>query len=793
MKRIIFFLVALTMGFAIQAQTFIVNGIGYSITSDSTCGVYSCTTPNCNIPPTVSYGSVDYTVTAIFGTEYISCINSSSVHIIYGNGVYGYRNNGSGRMYQNNIVNSITIPHTIKKISFSALSDFSALTEVHWNAENASATNQTYGQGIFQNCTNLTTVTIGDSVIKIPTYFLLNNQGNNVTEIVIPDNVIEIGDYAFYGCAGLSNISFSNNLRIIGDAAFSLCTGLFSIVLPDSVRTIGNNAFSGCSNMYNLYIGPNVDTIGDRAFSNCTFLHNVTYNPRNVSYQPSYYLFNGSDSISNLIIGNEVERIPQNFMNAKPNLRNVVFPEGLTTIGNNAFYNCGLENMVIPSTVTNIGQYAFYNNSNFSRIISLPTLPPAIYQSTFDGISANTEIVVPCSSFTNYRIYPWWNGMSNVKGTCRYSTINDSICNGEVYEYGTHSASATGTYYDTIHIDQYVDSMITVHLVVNPSYDYTHTEQICDGQTFSSYGFSENENGIYVHSLQSMNGCDSIVRLNLTVNPIYDTTITASICQGNTYTQYGFNTTMEGSHTQNLYTIAGCDSVVHLQLAVNPTYSEQLSDTITNVQGYQFVDTTLTQSGVYQRTLHTLAGCDSLLTLTLTVIPSVDTLIVRDTVLYPDTLIVVDTLIVYIDTLVIHDTITPCPVYRTYIHATIEQGEAYMDYGFNVSTPGVYCDTLQTTEGCDSIVCLYLTQTVGIGEVTNTRMFSIFPNPANSTIHLSVPEESGCGLINIVDNTGKIVITQTISEGENIIDVSILPVGVYYVRIGEMTSKLIIR
>lgn len=771
MKRIIFFLVALTMGFAIQAQTFIVNGIGYSITSDSTCGVYSCTTTNCNIPPTVSYDSIEYTVNAI-----------------YGNG------GTTGAMYGNNIINSITIPYTIKEISYNALKYFSALTEVHWNAENVSISNQSSSlQGIFYHCNNLTTITIGDSVKKIPDNFLLNNQGNNVTEIVIPDNVIEIGDNAFLGCAGLSNISLSNNLRIIGGAAFSLCTGLFSIVLPDSVRTIGANAFSGCSNLYNLNIGPNVDSIGDRAFSNCTFLHNVTYNPRNANYQSSYYLFNGSNSISNLIIGNEVERIPHYFMNAKPNLRNVVFPEGLTHIGNYAFYNCGLENMVISSTVTNIGQYAFYNNYNFSRITSLPTLPPAIYQSTFEGVSANTEIVVPCGTSTDYQIHPWWNGMTNVKETCRYSTIHDTICNGEVYEYGSHSTTVSGTYYDTIHIDQYVDSMTTIQLVVNPTYDYSHTEQICSGQTYSSYGFSENENGIYVHSLQSMNGCDSIVRLNLTVNPIYDTTITASICQGNTYTQYGFNTSMEGSHTQNLYTIAGCDSVLHLQLAVNPTYSEQLSDTITNVQSYQFVDTILTQSGVYHKTLHTLAGCDSLLTLTLIVIPSVDTLIVHDTVLYPDTVIVVDSLTVYADTLVIHDTITPCPVYRTYIHAAIGQGETYMDYGFNVSTPGVYCDTLQTTEGCDSIVCLYLTQTVGIGEVTNTRMFSIYPNPANSTIHLSVPEGSGCGLINIVDNTGKIVITQTISEGENILDVSALPVGIYYVRIGEMTSKLIIR
>lgn len=494
----------------------------------------------------------------------------------------------------------------------------------------------------------------------------------------------------------------------------------------------------------------------------------------------------------------------------------MVFPEGLTHIGNNAFYNCGLEELVIPSTVTNIGQNAFYNNTNISRIVSLPNIPPAIYQSTFSGIPDNVETVVPCGDNSEYSIRPWWNRMTNVKEICRYSTVYDTICSGEVYGYGTHTATVTGTYYDTIHIDPYVDSMITVHLVVNSSYDYIHTEQICEGQTYSSNGFNETENGIYIHTYQSEFGCDSIVRLNLTVNPIYDTTIAANICQGDTYSQYGFNTSTEGNHIQNLSTIAGCDSIVHLQLSVNPTYSEHLSATISDLQSYQLGDSTLNQPGVYQKLLYTQAGCDSLLTLTLTVIPSIDTLVVHDTVYYPDTIIVLDTLfihdttivhdtaivfdtmIVYVDTLVIRDTvfitdtITPCSTYRTYIHASIEQGGTYTEYGFNVSAPGVYCDTMQTAEGCDSIICLFLMQSVGIDEVEDAQILSIYPNPTRTALFLSVPEGNGGNMVNIIDNTGRTVIRQTLISGENRIDVSVLSAGIYYVKVGKMTSKLII-
>ena len=816
MKRTTILLVILTLGLSLQAQTFIIDGIGYTITSDSTCGVYSCTTSVCNIPPSVSYDSVEYTVNAIYGYYFLGNWHTSASSISYSNGMWGYRNNGSGHMYNNNTIQIITIPYTIKDISYNALNGLSALTEVHWNATNAQIgylynTTKT----IFYGCDNLTTITIGDSVKRIPNEFLKNR--TNISSIIFPDKVEEIGAQAFAGCIGLSNVSLSNNMRTIGDSAFYGCTGLFEITIPDSVRTIGTRAFYDCSNLYSLSIGRNVESFGQWAFRYCTSLHNVTYNARNASYLSTYYLFENSNSISNLTIGNEVESIPPYFMSSAPNIHNVVFPEGLTHIGNNAFYNCGLEELVISSSVTNIGQNAFYNNTNISRIVSLPTIPPAIYQSTFSGVPNNVETVVPCGASSEYNIRPWWNGMANVKETCRYSIIQDTICDGEIYVYGANTASVSGTYHDTIHIDPYVDSMITVQLVVNPSYDYTLIEQICNGQVYASNGFNENTSGEYVQHLQSIQGCDSIVRLNLTVNQVFDTTIVANICQGDSYAQYGFNTSMAGTYSQNLSSVAGCDSVVHLQLAIDPTYSEHLSATITNIQSYQFVDSTLTQSGVYQKLLHTHAGCDSLLTLTLTVIPSVDTLIIHDTVLYPDTIIVVDTLlvhdtsivhdttivvdtmIVYIDTLVVHDTIyvtdtiVPCPVYRTYIHASIGMGETYSDYGFNVSTAGVYYDTLQTTDGCDSIVCLFLTQSVGIEGVEASQIFSIYPNPTSSSITISVSEGTLSMPINIIDNSGKVIMKKIVSTDKETIDVSTLPAGVYYVRIGETTDKLIIK
>lgn len=82
-------------------------------------------------------------------------------------------------------------------------------------------------------------------------------------------NLTSIGDYAFYGCSGLTSITIPNSVTSIGNWAFRGCSGLTSITIPNSVTSIGEMAFYGCSGLTSITIPNSVTSIGDYAFADC--------------------------------------------------------------------------------------------------------------------------------------------------------------------------------------------------------------------------------------------------------------------------------------------------------------------------------------------------------------------------------------------------------------------------------------------------------------------------------------------------------------------------------------------
>ena len=163
------------------------------------------------------------------------------------------------------------------------------------------------------------------------------------------------------------------------------------------------------------------------------------------------------------------------------------------------------------------------------------------------------------------------------------------------------------------------DSIVTLNLAVNPVYDETINAAICEGESYAENGFNENTTGSYTQNLHTYLGCDSTVTLNLTVNPVMNTTINAVICEGTSYTDNGFNVSTEGTYSRTLQTVNGCDSTVVLELKVASNYNDTITATIKYGEFYDANGFFESERGEYVQHLNSQFGCDSVIILNLRV------------------------------------------------------------------------------------------------------------------------------------------------------------------------------
>ena len=111
--------------------------------------------------------------------------------------------------------------------------------------------NDKLGDYAFYGCSGLTSLTLPSSVTKIGCYALLNCIG--LTSLTLPSSVTEIGEHAFLNCRGLTNFTIPSGVTKIGGAAFFSCYGLISLTIPSSVTAIGSRAFNDCSGLTSIY------------------------------------------------------------------------------------------------------------------------------------------------------------------------------------------------------------------------------------------------------------------------------------------------------------------------------------------------------------------------------------------------------------------------------------------------------------------------------------------------------------------------------------------------------------
>ena len=258
-------------------------------------------------------------------------------------------------------------------------------------------------------------VTIPEGVTSIGDFAFFGCSG--LTSMTMPDIVTSIGKGAFYNCSGLTGVTMSDSVNTIGASAFRNCSGLTSVTIPEGVTSIGDFAFEGCSNLANVTIPDSVTSIGDWAFKCCSKLASFTVGNGNANYKSVNGLLLSKDGKTliagvsgDVTIPDSVTGIRESAFEGRSGLNSVTIGSGVTTIGYLAFSGCsGLTSVTMPDSVTIIGEHAFSGCSGLTSV-TIPNSVASIGIYVFDSCDKLTNVRFCGRNAAEVRdmsFYPW--------------------------------------------------------------------------------------------------------------------------------------------------------------------------------------------------------------------------------------------------------------------------------------------------------------------------------------------------------------------------------------------------
>ena len=518
-------------------------GIYYKITSTSAKTVkvtyrdtdfdnYSGTV---NIPSSVTYDGVTYSVTAI--------------------GSQAFRGTNDGGH-----LTGVVIPNTVKTIESYAF----------WLQK------------------NLGNVTIPSSVTSIEKYAFC--WCSNMTSVTIPNSVTYLGDNAFLQCKKLASLTIGTGVTSIGEVCFGYCEKLTTVTIPNNVKTIGLRAFGDCVALKTVIIGNGVTSIGSSAFENCDAMttlicraktpptvtsttfsstlcantrlwvpylsqsayksanywknfyatdavndfavngiyYNITssntvavnhkdhtYNsysgnvniPSTVTYGGTTYsvtsiahsAFADCNNLTGVTIPGTVTRIDYYAFALCTKLASITIPNSVTSLGANEFYGCSsLADVTLGSGLTYIDSYAFSNCNALATITCLSTTPPTMGGSNCFTTTAysNAKLKVPAAALNAYKSADWWRMFTTIEA------LPFDFCVDGIYYKKTSSNTVEVTYRELLALSYSGNVTIPQTIKVN-----NVTYKVTAIGEFAFYGCKGLTNVTMPGSVTAINGC----------------------------------------------------------------------------------------------------------------------------------------------------------------------------------------------------------------------------------------------------------------------------------------------
>ena len=263
-------------------------------------------------------------------------------------------------------------------------------------------------------------------------------KGREYTTYNIPQGITAIESSAFYDCKFLTRVTIPDSVTSIGDCAFSLCDSLTSITIPDSVEQIGTNPFTVCSALKSISVSPEhpyfatIDGVlfrkADKALiSYPAGISSSTYTiPQGITAigdSAFYYC----DSLTSVSIPDSVTSIGDNAFYFCESLTSVTIPDSVTAIGDSAFSYCdSLTSVSIPDSVTAIGDEAFYSCSSLTSV-NIPDSVTSIGDRAFSYCDSLTSVSIPDSvTAIGNRAFYYCKSLTSVSIPDSVTAIGDS-------------------------------------------------------------------------------------------------------------------------------------------------------------------------------------------------------------------------------------------------------------------------------------------------------------------------------------------------------------------------------